>query len=296
MATTININISGYGVKTTTESSDTRHLLAYSERQWQADNFYTLLPGFSPVGYLHGERKLKKKKKKNCTNGQVCGFSCISKTKTCIANMTTAQLKEHNKAKRLAAAEKRKAAKGGASGVQPKDNQKEIFEMGLEEFKQDILRLKPQKTPAQAEKETFDAIKKAHDQARYGGVDNALVQDFGNSKIYVTSSTGMGEGGYVLKQWVDQGKAEGKEISDSDYAKLVESAQKGMVQVELKANNEGKAFAEPRRVVLKSEPIIANDRRESTAAKLWKEQIEEAIKDGKQIPPDVMNEYKKLNT
>ena len=117
MATTININISGYGVKTTTESSDTRHLLEYSERQWQEDNFYTLLPGFSPVGYLHSERKLKKKKKKNCTNGQVCGFSCISKTKTCIANMTTAQLKEHNKAKRLAAAEKRKAAKAAKGGA-----------------------------------------------------------------------------------------------------------------------------------------------------------------------------------
>lgn len=117
MATTININISGYGVKTTTESSDTRHLLEYSERQWQEDNFYTLLPGFSPVGYLHGERKLKKKKKKNCTNGQVCGFSCISKTKVCIANMTTAQLKEHNKAKRLAAAEKRKAAKAAKAGA-----------------------------------------------------------------------------------------------------------------------------------------------------------------------------------
>jgi hypothetical protein len=127
MATTININISGYGVKTTTESSDTRHLLEYSERQWQEDNFYTLLPGFSPVGYLHGERKLKKKKKKNCTNGQVCGFSCISKTKTCIANMTTAQLKEHNKAKRLAAAEKRKAAKaakaGGAGGASQPTNE-----------------------------------------------------------------------------------------------------------------------------------------------------------------------------
>lgn len=133
MATTININISGYGVKTTTESSDTRHLLEYSERQWQEDNFYTLLPGFSPVGYLHGERKLKKKKKKNCTNGQVCGFSCISKTKTCIANMTTAQLKEHNKAKRLAAAEKRKAAKaakaggaGGASQPNPEQKTKEV--------------------------------------------------------------------------------------------------------------------------------------------------------------------------
>jgi hypothetical protein len=85
------------------------------------DGFYTLLPGFTATRTLYGERKLKKKKKKNCTNGQVCGFSCISKTKTCTANMTTAQFKAHNEAKRLAAAEKRKAAKaGGASNPQNK--------------------------------------------------------------------------------------------------------------------------------------------------------------------------------
>lgn len=72
---------------------------------------YPLLPGMTRAVSVDGERKLKKKKKKNCTNGQVCGFSCISKTKTCVANMTTAQFMEHNRAKRIAAAEKRKAAK-----------------------------------------------------------------------------------------------------------------------------------------------------------------------------------------
>lgn len=75
---------------------------------------YPLLPGMTRAVSVDGERKLKKKKKKNCSNGQVCGFSCISKTKTCVANMTTAQFMEHNRAKRIAAAEKRKAAKGGA--------------------------------------------------------------------------------------------------------------------------------------------------------------------------------------
>lgn len=122
MATQINININGFGTHLNgaprSGSLRDRRVSGYSERvidtepvtRWQ-DEFYTLKPGFSPVGYLHAERKLKKKKKKNCSNGQVCGFSCISKSKTCTANMTTAQFMEHNKAKRLAAAEKRKAAK-----------------------------------------------------------------------------------------------------------------------------------------------------------------------------------------
>jgi hypothetical protein len=103
MSTTININISGYGVSQTTEPSPDPYRV------------YPLLPGFSPVRELYGERKIKAKKKKNCSQGQVCGFSCVSKTKTCTADMTTAQLKEHNAAKRLAAAEKRKAAKGGGA-------------------------------------------------------------------------------------------------------------------------------------------------------------------------------------
>jgi hypothetical protein len=105
MATVINININGYGVSQTTEPSPDPYRV------------YHLLPGFSPVREMFGERKIKAKKKKNCSNGQVCGFSCISKTKVCTSNMTTAQLKEHNAAKRLAAADKKAAAKGGASGV-----------------------------------------------------------------------------------------------------------------------------------------------------------------------------------
>lgn len=124
MATQINININGFG----THLNGDRRVSGYSERvidtepatRWQ-DEFYTLKPGFSPVGYLHAERKLKKKKKKNCSNGQVCGFSCISKSKTCTANMTTAQFMEHNKAKRLAAAEKRKAAKAAKMAATNQD-------------------------------------------------------------------------------------------------------------------------------------------------------------------------------
>ena len=89
MATVININISGYGVSQTSKSPDPYRT-------------YRLLPGFTATRELFGERKIKAKKKKNCSNGQVCGFSCISKTKVCIAEMTTAQLKEHNAAKRMA--------------------------------------------------------------------------------------------------------------------------------------------------------------------------------------------------
>lgn len=63
---------------------------------------YPLLPGFTPtLGLLsRAKGKGKKKEAKKCQKGQVCGLSCIAKTKTCIADMTLAQLMEHNRAKR----------------------------------------------------------------------------------------------------------------------------------------------------------------------------------------------------
>lgn len=154
MATQINININGFGTHLNgaprSGSLRDRCVSGYSERvidtepvtRWQ-DEFYTLKPGFSPVGYLHAERKLKKKKKKNCSNGQVCGFSCISKSKTCTANMTTAQFMEHNKAKRLAAAEKRKAAKAVKAAamvsVEP-----QTYQEAIEKGRQVIAEFAPQ--------------------------------------------------------------------------------------------------------------------------------------------------------
>jgi lambda family phage portal protein len=112
---TINISINGNQLMASPESEDEEEEEEYEEMDGTAIGDYSLLPGFAPVRELYGERKIKAKKKKNCSKGQVCGFSCISKLSTCKADMTAAQFMEHNKAKRLERAEKRKAVKGGAS-------------------------------------------------------------------------------------------------------------------------------------------------------------------------------------
>jgi hypothetical protein len=73
---------------------------------------FPLLRGFTDA-HPFRDRKIKPRKKKNCSQGHQCGFSCVAKGKVCKADMTLAQLKAHNAAKRAERREKAKAAKGG---------------------------------------------------------------------------------------------------------------------------------------------------------------------------------------
>jgi len=77
---------------------------------------YPLLPGFTSTETMLSRAKGKTKaKKKKCEKGQVCGLSCISKTKVCTNDMTTAQFLEHNRAKKA----ERKARKSAIGGHKP---------------------------------------------------------------------------------------------------------------------------------------------------------------------------------
>jgi hypothetical protein len=132
---TINISINGNQLMASPDSGEDEE--EYGEMAEMAIGDYSLLPGFSPARELFGERKIKAKKAKNCSNGQVCGFSCISKTKTCISNMTTAQLKEHNAAK--------KAAKSGGAGEAIAEPQSTPLAGTLAELTPDQIKVDPKR-------------------------------------------------------------------------------------------------------------------------------------------------------
>ena len=125
MAVNININFNGVGTPAVSGLPEARE--------------YALLPGFTSTETLLSRAKGKgKKKSKKCEKGQVCGLSCIAKTKTCIANMTTAQLMEHDRAKK-------KAAKGGGASNETAKPQTTPLAGTLAELTPDQIKADPKR-------------------------------------------------------------------------------------------------------------------------------------------------------
>ena len=101
MATTINLNFNSRNFRPTPPPLP------------EGEDF-PLLRGFTDA-HPFRDRKIKPRKKKQCSKGHQCGFSCVAKGKVCLADMTTEQFKAHNAAKRA----ERKAARAGGGARFP---------------------------------------------------------------------------------------------------------------------------------------------------------------------------------
>jgi hypothetical protein len=128
--TIINININGVPMSPAVSSE-------YFQPIEEA-RYFPLMEGYiSTRDYQERARKKGKGRKgKNCTKGQVCGLSCISKTRTCLQNMSSAEFRAHNKAK----LEAKKGggvsdASAGAVGVESKPPESQTIPPLLKQWK-----------------------------------------------------------------------------------------------------------------------------------------------------------------